>query len=231
VRVLLSHQQGPSGSWHAILSAVIPLLLVASLFVTQTQARPAQPFDARSQVLFDDAVADFEDGKVRDAVEKFDELAVRMPATASRLWQRGLALYYVGRYEDCAEQFAANQKYNPSNVENLAWHFVCVARAESFNKARASVLSIVPDTSVPMRELYDLLRGLTTPEAVLAAAKATGRPDAEFDAHYYLGLYYEALGDAERTRIHITAAAADRFASFGMHSAARVHLRQLQRKR
>ncbi len=209
---------------------MIPLLLVASLF-TQTQARPGQTFDVSPQRLFDDAVADFEDGKVRDSVEKFDELAMRMPAMASRLWQRGLALYYVGRYKDCADQFAANQKHQPSNVENLAWHFVCVARAESFNKARASVLSIVPDTSVPMLELYDLLRGLTTPEGVLAAAKATGRPDAEFDAHYYLGLYYEALGDAERTRIHITAAAADRYASFGMHSAARVHLRQLQRKR
>jgi len=209
----------------------MPLLLVASLVIAQTQARPAQMFAARSQALFDDAVADFEDGKVRDSVEKFDELAMREPAAASRLWQRGLALYYVSRYKDCADQFAANQKYNPSNVENLAWHFVCVARAESFDKARASVLSIVPDTSAPMLELYDLLRGLTTPERVLAAAKATGRPEAEFDAHYYLGLYYEALGDAERTRIHITAAAADRYASLGMHSAARVHLRQLKQKR
>ena len=218
-----------SGRRHVILPAVIPLLLAASLVVAQTPAR--QGFDPRSDVLFADAVADFEAGKVRESVEKFDELALRTPALASRLWQRGLALYYVGRYRDCADQFAASQKLKPSNVENLTWHFVCVARAQSFEKARATLPSIVPDPSVPMLELYDLLRGLTTPERVLAAATATGRPDALFDAHYYLGLYYEALGDAERTRIHITAAAADQYASLGMHSAARVHLKQLERKR
>jgi hypothetical protein len=38
-----------------------------------------------------------------------------------------------------------------------AWHFVCVARAQSFKKARESVLAIVPDARVPMPQLYDLL--------------------------------------------------------------------------
>jgi lipoprotein NlpI len=95
------------------------------------------------------------------------------------------------------------------------------------------VLSIVPDARVPMPELYDLLRGLTTPERLLQAALSTGKLEAEFDAHLYLGLYFDALGDTERTRIHITAAAADRFKDIAgfMHAAARVHLRQLQQRR
>ena len=96
-----------------------------------------------------------------------------------------------------------------------------------------SVLSIVPDARVPMPELYDPLRGLTTPERLLQAALSTGKLEAEFDAHLYLGLYFDALGDTERTRIHITAAAADRFKDIAgfMHAAARVHLRQLQQRR
>ena len=84
-----------------------------------------------------------------------------------------------------------------------------------------------------MPQLYDLLRGLTTPDRLMEAAMATGKAEAEFDAHLYLGLYFEALGDLERTRGHITAAAADRFKQVGgfMHAAAREHLRQLQHAR
>ncbi len=172
-------------------------------------------------------------GRVRASIDGFDLLAEVMPESAPRLWQRGIALYYDGRFKECAAQFAASRAAHPTDAENAAWHFLCVARAESLRKARESVLSIVPDTRVPMPELYDLLRGLTTPGHLLEAALSTGRLEAEFDAHLYLGLYYEALGDPERTRIHITAAAADRFKALAgfMHAAARVHLQQLQERR
>jgi lipoprotein NlpI len=80
-----------------------------------------------------------------------------------------------------------------------------------------------------MREIYQLLRGTLTPEQVLAAAG--GQLESEFYAHLYLGLYFEALGNAGRALEHITAAAADRYAAAGgyMHTVARVHLGILQR--
>ena len=185
------------------------------------QGPPRRALEDTPQAIFDRAIADF------------NTLAALLPETMPRLWQRGIALYYEGRYKECATQFASHRAVNPSDAENVAWHFVCVARSESAEKARASVLSIVPDARVPMPELYDLLRGLTTAERLLQAAVSTGKLEAEFDAHLYLGLYFEALGDRERTRIHITAAASDRFKPIGgfMHAAARVHLRQLQDKR
>lgn len=206
-----------------LVSAAISLLLV--------QGPPRAAGTDRYQAIFDRAIADFMNGKVRQSVDGFDELAAMLPDSVPRLWQRGIAQYYDGRYKECAQQFAAHRAVNPTDAENVAWHFVCVARAESVARARASVLTIVPDSRVPMPQLYDLLRGLTTPDRVLEAAVETGRLEAEFDAQLYLGLYFEALGDTERTRLHITAAAGDRFKPIGgfMHAAARLHLRQLQR--
>ena len=210
---------------------MIGLTIALSLILAQNPPRPA--IAATPQAIFDRAITDFMSGRVRDSVEGFDLLAEALPDQVPRLWQRGVALYYEGRYKDCAKQFAAHKTVNPRDAENVAWHFVCVARAESPRKARESVLSIVPDARVPMPELYDLLRGLTTPERLMEAAKAVGKPEAEFDAHLYLGLYFEALGDSERARIHITAAAAPRFEPIAgfMHAAARVHLRQLHDRR
>ena len=209
------------------------ILLSGALALILVQGPPRPAFADGPQAIFDRAIADFMDGRVRASVHGFDELEALLPDAMPRLWQRGIALYYDGRYKDCARQFAAHRVVNPTDAENVAWHFVCVARSESAKKARASVLSIVPDTRVPMPELYDLLRGLTTPDRLLEAAMAAGTLEAEFDAHLYLGLYFEALGDTERTRIHITTAAAERFRQVGgfMHAAARVHVRQLQQGR
>jgi hypothetical protein len=74
-----------------------------------------------------------------------------------------------------------------------------------------------------MREIYALFRGTRTPEEVLKAG--TGRPESEFFAHLYVGLYFEATGDPARAREHIVKAAADRYAAAGgvMHRVARMH--------
>jgi lipoprotein NlpI len=153
------------------------------------------------------------------------------PAIAPQLWQRGIALYYAGRYNDCRSQFESHRTVNPNDVENAAWHFLCVARAESPEKARSALLPVGPDSRVPMLEIYEMFRGTRRPQEVLAAAGA--RPEAQFYARLYLGLYFEALGNESLARENITAAASDRFASAGgyMHGVAKVHLRILQRRK
>ena len=67
-----------------------------------------------------------------------------------------------------------------------------------------------------MREIYEMFRGKYTPEQVMRAAG--DGIDAQFYAYLYTGLYYEALGDAERALRQITEAAGDRFSAAGyMH--------------
>lgn len=176
------------------------------------------------QAVFDRAIADFQSGRLAKSAAGFDSLARLAPDTAPQLWQRGIALYYVGRYADCRAQFESHRTVNPNDVENAAWHFLCVASAESPERARAGLLPVGPDPRAPMREIYLMFRGTLDPESVLAAAGAQHR--ARFYAELYLGLYFEALGDEMRALKHIRAAAADRYAAVGgyMHMVARVHL-------
>ena len=183
------------------------------------------------QAILNRAVADFEGGRIPESVAGFDRLAILQPQAAPQLWQRGIALYYVGRYKDCQAQFESHRTVNPADVENAAWHFACVARAESPERARAALLPVGPDARKPMREIYEMFSGGLRPEQVLTAAGS--RPDAQFYAHLYLGLYFDVTGNASGALEHIRAAAEDRYAQVGgyMHVVARVHLDSLRKGR
>lgn len=173
------------------------------------------------------AIADFENGRFAESAAAFDNLADSDPERAPYLWQRGIALYYARRYDDCRRQFESHRTVNPNDVENAVWHFLCVARAQSPAAARAALLPVGPDARVPMREVYQMFRGTLTPEQVLSAAGS--RSDAQFYGHLYVGLYFDALHMKDEALQHIAIAAADRFEPYGgyMHMVARVHLRSL----
>lgn len=175
------------------------------------------------QVL-DQAMADFRAGRITESIAGFDRVAALQPDAAPQLWQRGIALFYAGRYDACRQQFESHRTVNPSDVENAVWHFLCVARAESPAVARTKMLPVGPDGRVPMREIEQMFRGALQPDAVLAAG--TSSASAEFYAHLYVGLYLEATGQPARGRQEIRLAAADRYAAAGgyMHDVARVHL-------
>jgi len=191
-------------------------------------------FPVRAQTprqIFDQAVIDFRAGRIEEAVAGFDQVARAEPVSAPQLWQRGIALYYAGRYEECRRQFEQHRTVNPNDVENAAWHFACVAKAESPAAALSAILPVGPDRRRPMREIYEMFSGRLTPEGVFAAS---GRqPLARFYAHLYRGLYHDALGRAEAAREEIFLAADDRFSGVGgyMHMVAVVHRNLLEQTR
>jgi lipoprotein NlpI len=190
-------------------------------------AATAQP-DPKPREILDRAVADFHSGRIAQSVDGFDRLAKLVPDVAPQLWQRGIALYYAGRFKDCRKQFESHRTVNPNDVENAAWHFLCVARAESAEKARRAMLPVGPHSRSPMGEVYRMFRGELTPEQVLQAAG--GDSDAQFYAYLYIGLFYEAFKDSDRALQNITTAASGRYSSMGyMHGVARVHRDLLNR--
>jgi lipoprotein NlpI len=197
---------------------VVLVLLLASIVRVPVEQSP--------QAIMSRAVDAFEQGRFAESATAFDELAKAIPDRAPELWQRGIALYYAGRYDDCRRQFESHRTVNPDDVENAVWHFLCVARAESPAKAKAALLPVGPDARVPMREVYQMFRGTLTPEQVLSAAGS--QPAALFYAHLYVGFYFEAQGMSARALEHIRIAAADRFERAGgyMHMVARVHARR-----
>jgi hypothetical protein len=194
------------------------IVAIVPLFTAAFAQTPAE----RPRDVMDRAVSDFDGGRIAQSVEGFDKLAKMVPAYAPQLWQRGIALYYAGRFKDCRAQFEAHRTVNPNDVENAAWHFLCVARAESAAKAKAALLPVGPDSRAPMREIYQMFRGAVSPDEVMQIAGED--PGSRFYALLYTGLYYEATGNKERAVQQIAAAADPRFSESGyMHTVARVH--------
>jgi lipoprotein NlpI len=198
------------------LLALVSILAVAA--VTPVQRATENPRD-----VLDRAIDDFLAGRVKESVVGFDRVAALVPDAAPQLWQRGIALYYVGRYDDCRKQFESHRTVNPNDVENPAWHFLCVAHLESPQKARAALLPVGPDQRSPMREVYEMFKGSMTPDAVLKAAGQS--TSARFYAELYVGLYYEAIGNKAMGLTHLKIAASDEFARDGgyMHRVATLH--------
>jgi lipoprotein NlpI len=174
--------------------------------------------------IMERAAEDFRAGRFSVAVRGFDRAALLAPAEAPFMWQRGIAQYYAGQFRECARMFASHRTVNPDDVENAAWHFLCVARSESPEAARRQLLPVGPDSRAPMREIYQMYQGRATPAAVLKAAGTGVR--AQFYARLYSGLYLEATGLRDAGRAQIEIAAEPRYADAGgyMHAVARVHL-------
>lgn len=184
--------------------------------------------DESPQALFDEAVRLFFAAEPVASARTFDRLVAAVPRAEPELWQRGLALYYAERFQDGREQFERHRTVNPDDVENPAWHFLCVARLEGPEAARKAMLPVGVDRRVPMRQILELYAGRGDAAAVLAAAgqgEAAARRNQSCYAHLYLGLHAEACGDAERAREHIVQAAGPFRMDHYMGKVAVVHAR------
>jgi lipoprotein NlpI len=178
------------------------------------------------EALFERAVGLFFEGQPKESARLFDALVADRPDLAPALWQRGLALYYADRFEDGRKQFELHRTVNPDDVENPAWHYLCVARALTPEEARKAMLPVGQDARVPMREILALFKGEGTEEEVLAAAsRGEGKTlrNQLCYAHLYMGLFAEAHGDAEKARKHILLAAGPSSMDHYMGRVAQVH--------
>ncbi len=174
--------------------------------------------------------AHFRAGSIDASIADFNRAIELEPRLAPHHWQRGIALYHAGRFREGYEQFELHQTVNPRDVENGAWHFLCRARANGLEDARAHMLSISGDPRVPMAEIWRLFQGEATVEQVLAAAErgpAAAHANQLFYAHLYVGLYYEARDQGTLAGEHIRKAAQSPGAEHYMGDVARVHARIL----
>ena len=172
-------------------------------------------------------------GNFKESVADFDKFLELIPDQAPHHWQRGISLYYAGRFDDGAKQFDSHKTVNPYDVENAVWHFLCVARASSAEKARASLIPIERDSRVPMMQIHALFAGKLTADDVLAAARigsSAAQDNQLFYAHLYLGIYFEAIGDAKKAREHIFKSATDFKSEHYMGDVARVHAQVLRKQ-
>jgi lipoprotein NlpI len=174
----------------------------------------------------------FKLGEIEKSIQDFDKYISFKPEDEAEHWQRGISYYYAGKYSEGRRQFEKHQTVNSNDVENAVWHFLCLARAENFETARKALIPITGDQRVPMTQIFDLFAGKGT-EADIWKAVEVGKPSPtvleqrKFFAHLYLGLYYEAKGDAQAAYEHMKKAATEFASDHYMGDVAKVHFKRL----
>ncbi len=126
---------------------------------------------------------------VAGSLADFDRAAELDPKLAPQLWQRaGISDYYVGKCREGRRQFELHQTVNPHDVENAAWHFLCVVRLDGLEAAQKSLLKVdkARDTRVPMPEIYEMLGGHGSTESTCCRPP---RSEAAPQAAMYANLY------------------------------------------
>tara|TARA_R110002096_G_scaffold215310_9_gene403121 strand:- start:30792 stop:31577 length:786 start_codon:yes stop_codon:yes gene_type:complete len=174
----------------------------------------------------------FQEGNIEEAVSDFDRELELEPEYAPSHWQRGIALYYAGKYQEGVDQFEIHKTVNPEDVENAVWHFLCAVRVPggTVAKARENLIPISGDSRVPMKEVHQLFAGDATPESVIEAGKLGGN-NGEFYAALYVGLYFEAVGETEKAMKYVREAAENASSNHYMGDVARTHLTVRNRER
>lgn len=200
------------------------LLALITLFVLPSLLSAA---DTPNE-LFQQGVDLFFAAKPKESVAAFDKLIALAPESKPQLWQRGLSLYYAGDFKGGREQFEVHQTVNGNDVENAAWHFLCIAKGEGVEAARKVFIPIEGDSRIPMKQVHELFAGKGSEEAVLKAAE---EGDGErlrnhrCYAHLYLGLFFEATGDDVKAKAHMLKAAKDFSMDHYMGRVAQVHVK------
>lgn len=196
------------------------LFLLLLAIVVTVGAQDASYFNRRGE-------DHFRNGRIAESIADFDRAIQLEPRMAPYHWQRGISLYYAGRYEDGVRQFESHRTVNPDDVENAAWWLLCMARAGKLSEGQRKMLPVGSDGRIPMREIYDFYRGKGTAGAVLSAAGRAGNPESMFYGHLYLGLFADATGDTAGARKHLEIAVNRYGPEHYMGDVARVHLRRL----
>ncbi|KAK6911612.1 hypothetical protein RJ641_023705 [Dillenia turbinata] len=154
-------------------------------------------------------------GDVSGSMLEFDKAIELDPRQKAYLWQRGLSLYYLDRFEEGAEQFRIDVAQNPNDTEESIWCFLCESQLFGVDEARRRFLqascypprflNVGRDPRPVMREAYNMFKDGGDPEKLVAAF--SNGPDGEyFYASLYAGLYYESEKKPDNAKHHILAA-------------------------
>jgi lipoprotein NlpI len=183
-----------------------------------------------SQVHLVRGMVRFRLGRIDSSLTDFDRSIALDPRSAPHNWQRGIALYYAGRYADGAAQFEQHREVNPNDVENSAWHFLCVAQLRGLERARAELIPSGGDGRPPMMKVLELFAGRATVQDVLDEAERAGggtrgQALARFYAYLYIGLYLSVQPQVPAAEsLQWLQRAVDTQAGGYMRDVARVHL-------
>jgi tetratricopeptide (TPR) repeat protein len=169
-------------------------------------------------------------GELPKAIADFDRYIALAPRYEQQHWQRGIAYYLSDRYQDAIRQFDMCRRFDTNDIENAVWQFISVAKTNGIEKARASVPTPGNDRRPILNDVYAMLEGRLKPEELLKKAEGPGNAQpgdtqSRFAAHYYLGLYYDVLGDQQKSLDHLRQATKFKSVDNIMNDVARVQIK------
>ncbi|XP_022720131.1 uncharacterized protein LOC111277953 [Durio zibethinus] len=147
----------------------------------------------------------FRQGDVSGSLAEFDKAIELDSRQKAYLWQRGLSLYYLDRFEEGAEQFRLDVAQNPNDTEESIWCFLCEAQLYGADGARQRFLEVGRDPRPVMREAYNMFKDGGDPEK-LVAAFSNDQENEYFYASLYAGLYYESQKKSDAAKVHLLSA-------------------------
>eukprot|EP01024_Parvocaulis_polyphysoides_P051172 TRINITY_DN50246_c0_g1_i1.p1 TRINITY_DN50246_c0_g1~~TRINITY_DN50246_c0_g1_i1.p1 ORF type:complete len:262 (+),score=37.51 TRINITY_DN50246_c0_g1_i1:121-906(+) len=172
----------------------------------------------------------FKENDLQKSLEMFDFVLQRNPDLSPRLWQRGIVLYYLNRFEEGAAQFRKDVEYNPNDTEEAIWTYLCESQFLGPEKARQNFLQVGKDPRPILNKAYEVFREGGDPQQIIDQIKdQSGVKGDVFYAYLYAGLFHESNQDEEASKeaiLHaIKTTYAESFQDFMVH-VAKIHCLQ-----
>ncbi|KAG0590177.1 hypothetical protein KC19_1G078600 [Ceratodon purpureus] len=199
-------------------SAAVAVVAAARAMATSGGGREAAVLATRRGMQL------FSQGDVKGSVVEFDKALELDPRQRPYLWQRGLSLYYLNRFEEGAKQFRDDVAVNPNDTEESIWCFLCEAQLHGSEEARKRFLEVGRDSRPVMRAAYELFRDGGDTKELLSLANTNAHDF--FYAYLYVGLYHEAKNETEAAKDAMIAAVSSPYGSRSgdyMATLAKVH--------
>eukprot|EP01025_Chloroclados_australasicus_P018673 TRINITY_DN1990_c0_g1_i2.p1 TRINITY_DN1990_c0_g1~~TRINITY_DN1990_c0_g1_i2.p1 ORF type:complete len:275 (-),score=37.20 TRINITY_DN1990_c0_g1_i2:152-943(-) len=193
-------------------------------------ARAAGLFGDNSQQLIKNGMNYFKQNEIEKALDIFDLVLEKNPELAPRLWQRGIALYYLNEFEEGAAQFRKDVEINPNDTEEAIWAFLCESQFMGVEKARQNFMVVKQDPRPVLRKAYEVFKEGSDPNLILQEIRdKSGVKGDYFYANFYVGLYHESNENEAASKEAILNALKSTYAeSFGdyMVQVAKIHCLQ-----
>jgi tetratricopeptide (TPR) repeat protein len=172
----------------------------------QRLTRVLQVDSQNTHLYIQRGMASFRLGDVAGAIDDFNRAEQLEPALTPYLWQRGIAYYYAGRFEDGTKQFEIDLTVSGHDVEETVWRYLCQAQVHGADAARHALLPVRDDPRPVMSSVYELFAGTCDADQLTARYHNAERRDRFYSA-LYAGLYCEAERDPARAQPYISLAA------------------------
>jgi len=179
------------------------------------------------RVLTQQGMQKFRTNDMEGAVEDFDQVIRVSPSYKPYMWQRGLALYYLGRFDEGARQFRDDVAVNPNDSEEAVWAYLCEAQTVGPERARSNFLRVGRDRRPYMRAALEVFETGREPEKILQASNDEVQGGgAQFYSRLYYALFHESIGQMDVAKNSMLDAVATPYAEQSgdfMAALARVH--------